>query len=443
MGEPRSEPVQASSRAESRETLHEALLNRRILICVFTGFSSGLPLWLLVNLLPAWLRTEGVDLKTIGFFTLVQLPYTWKFLWSPLVDRYALPLLGRRRGWMLVTQLLLLGAIPLLGALDPTTDTWRVVGLSAAVAFFSASQDIVLDAFRREILPEPELGLGTSIHVNAYRVASLVPGALALILADHLPWSTVFGITALFMLPGIAMTLLVSEPALVHGRPTTLREAVVEPFHEFLARNGVRAALLVLAFIFLYKLGDSMATALATPFYLDMGFSKTDIGVIAKNAGLWTSLLGGLLGGLWMVRIGINRALWVFGAVQVVAILGFAWLAYVHRPDRVLLAVVIAFEALGVGLGTVAFTAYIARATDPRYTATQFALFTSLAVVPRALVNASTGWIVERLGWLDFFLLCTVLALPGMALLLRVAPWRERVPESQGAAPAGPSAGGG
>jgi len=443
MGEPRSEPVQASSRAESRETLHEALLNRRILICVFTGFSSGLPLWLLVNLLPAWLRTEGVDLKTIGFFTLVQLPYTWKFLWSPLVDRYALPLLGRRRGWMLVTQLLLLGAIPLLGALDPTTDVWRVVGLSAAVAFFSASQDIVLDAFRREILPDPELGLATSIHVNAYRVASLVPGALALILADHLPWSTVFGITALFMLPGIAMTLLVSEPALVHGRPTTLREAVVEPFHEFLARNGVRAALLVLAFIFLYKLGDSMATALATPFYLDMGFSKTDIGVIAKNAGLWTSLLGGLLGGLWMVRIGINRALWVFGAVQVVASLGFAWLAYVHRPDRVLLAVVIAFEALGVGLGTVAFTAYIARATDPRYTATQFALFTSLAVVPRALVNASTGWIVERLGWLDFFLLCTVLALPGMALLLRVAPWRERVPESQGAAPAGPSAGGG
>jgi PAT family beta-lactamase induction signal transducer AmpG len=186
-----------------------------------------------------------------------------------------------------------------------------------------------------------------------------------------------------------------------------------------------------------------MATALATPFYLDMGFSKTDIGVIAKNAGLWTSLLGGVLGGLWMVRIGINRALWLFGAVQVLAILGFAWLAYVHQPDRLLLAIVIAFEALGVGLGTVAFTAYIARATDPRYTATQFALFTSLAVVPRALVNASTGWIVERVGWLDFFLLCTVLALPGMALLLRVAPWRERVPESQGAASPGPSAGGG
>jgi PAT family beta-lactamase induction signal transducer AmpG len=413
-----------------------------MLICVFTGFSSGLPLWLLVNLLPAWLRTEGVDLKTIGFFTLVQLPYTWKFLWSPLVDRYALPLLGRRRGWMLVTQLLLLGAIPLLGTMNPNADVWSVVTLAAAVAFFSASQDIVLDAFRREILPEHELGLGTSIHVNAYRIASLVPGALALILADHLPWPTVFLITALFMLPGIAMTLLVSEPALVHGRPATLREAVIEPFHEFVTRNGLRGAVLVLAFIFLYKLGDSMATALATPFYLDMGFSKTDIGVVAKNAGLWTSLVGGVLGGLWMVKIGINRALWLFGIVQVLAILGFAWLAYVHEPDRLLLALVIAFEALGVGLGTVAFTAFIARATDPRYTATQFALFTSLAVVPRALVNASTGWIVERTGWLDFFLLCTLLALPGMALLLRVAPWRERTPPAETAAPAGPSAGG-
>jgi PAT family beta-lactamase induction signal transducer AmpG len=397
-----------------------------MLICVFTGFSSGLPLWLLINLVPAWLRSEGLDLKTIGFFTLVQAPYTWKFLWSPLVDRYALPLLGRRRGWILAMQLGLLGTIATLGLFSPRLDVWTIVGVTTAIALLSATQDIAIDAFRREILPDHELGLGTSIHVNAYRVASLVPGALALILADHLPWSTVFVVTALFMLPGVAMTLAVAEPALLHGRPRTLREAVVEPFHEFITRNGTRAALVVLAFVFLYKLGDSMATALATPFYLDMGFTKTDIGVIAKNAGLWTSLAGGVLGGLWMVRIGINRALWLFGAVQVVSILGFAWLAYVHQPDRLLLAFVIAFEALGVGLGTVAFTAYIARATDPRYTATQFALFTSLAVVPRALVNASTGWIVEQTGWFNFFLLCTVLALPGMALLLRVAPWRER-----------------
>jgi MFS transporter, PAT family, beta-lactamase induction signal transducer AmpG len=411
-----------------RETWHEALFNRRMLICIFTGFSSGLPLYLLINLLPAWLRSEGVDLATIGFFTLIQLPYTWKFLWSPLMDRYALPVMGRRRGWMLATQLLLLASIPLFGQFHPRQDIWAIVYLSTAVAFFSASQDIVLDAFRREILPDSELGLGTSIHVNAYRISSLVPGALALILADRMPWSAVYLVTALFMLPGLAMTLAVAEPALVRGRPRTLREAVVEPFHEFITRNGWKTALLVLAFIFLYKLGDSMATALATPFYLDMGFTMTEIGVIAKNAGLWASVIGGLLGGLWMVKIGINRGLWIFGAVQLVSILGFAWLAHVHRPDQLLLAGVIAFEALGVGLGTAAFTAYIARTTDPRYTATQFALFTSLAVVPRTLVSATTGWIVERIGWFDFYLLCTALALPGMALLLRVAPWRERSP---------------
>ena len=191
----------------------EALLNRRMLICVFTGFSSGLPLYILINLLPAWLRSERVDLRAIGLFALIQLPFTWKFLWSPLVDRYALPLLGRRRGWMLVTQLLLLASIPLFGLLRPQLDLWTIAYLAAAVAFFAATQDIVLDAYRRELLPDPELGLGNAIHVQTYRISSLVPGALALILADHFPWQAVFAITALFMLPGIATTLLVAEPA--------------------------------------------------------------------------------------------------------------------------------------------------------------------------------------------------------------------------------------
>jgi MFS transporter, PAT family, beta-lactamase induction signal transducer AmpG len=413
----------------SKESWREALFNRRMLICVFIGFSAGLPLYLLINLLPAWLRSEGVDLKAIGLFALIQLPYTWKFLWSPLMDRFGLPMLGRRRGWMLATQVLLLIAIPAFGLLHPQLDIWTIAYLAAAIAFFSASQDIVLDAFRREILPEPELGLGNAVYVNAYRISSLVPGSLALILSDLLPWSSVFLVTALFMLPGIAMTLLVAEPPLTQGTPRTLREAVIEPFHEFITRSGWRDALLVLLFIFLYKLGDSMATALATPFYLDMGFTRTDIGIIAKNAGLWASVVGGMLGGLWMVKIGINRGLWLFGVVQLVSILGFALLAWVHQPDRLLLAFVIAFEALGVGLGTAAFVAFIARATDPRYTATQFALFTSLAAVPRTVVNASTGWIVAYTGWFNFFLLCTLLALPGMALLLRVAPWHDRAKE--------------
>lgn len=417
------------------QSLAAALFNRRMLICIFTGFSSGLPLYILLNLLPAWLRSEGISLKAIGLFALIQFPYTWKFLWSPLLDRYALPVLGRRRGWMLLTQLGLLGSIGALGALSPRGQLDWVVALTVALAFLSATQDIVLDAYRRELLKEEELGLGSSVHVNAYKVAGLVPGALSLILADHLPWLQVFVITALFMLPGMAMTLMVREPRIAAGSPRTLREAVVEPFHEFLSRSGWQSALLVLAFIFLYKLGDSMCTALATPFYLDMGFSKSEIGLVAKNAGLWPSVLGGLLGGLWMVRLGINRALWLFGLVQLFAILGFAWLAW-HGPQAMIeprhlvqLALVIGLEALGVGLGTAAFVAYIARTTHPLYTATQFALFTSLAAVPRTFVNATTGWLVEQMGWFGFFLLCTALAVPGMLLLLRVAPWQE--PEKQ------------
>ena len=396
-----------------------------MLICIFTGFSSGLPLYLLIQLLPAWLRSEQVDLKAIGFFALIQLPYNWKFLWSPLLDRYAIPLLGRRRGWMLLTQILLLLSIPVFGMFHPKLDLWTIAYLATAVAFFSASQDIVLDAYRREILSDTELGLGNSVHVNAYRVAGLVPGALSLILADFLPWSTVFLITALFMLPGMLMTVFVSEPKIIGTPPKTLREAVVEPFREFIQRNGLNDALLVLAFIFFYKLGDSMATALATPFYLDMGFTKTEIGLIAKNAGLWPSIIGGLIGGIWMVKIGINRALWLFGFVQWISILGFAVLTQFPQ-DKTALGLAIGFEAIGVGLGTVAFVAFIARTTNPAYTATQFALFTSLAALPRTVINSFAGVIVEQIGWLNFYWLCMSLAVPGMLLLFKVAPWGEK-----------------
>ena len=420
---------------EQRRRMPEALrvlATRRMLICVFTGFSSGLPLYLLLNLLPAWLYSEGVNLRTIGFFTLVQFPYTWKFLWSPLLDRYALPLLGRRRSWSLLMQIGLLLCIGWLGSLSPRDDITPVLWLAGLIALFSATQNIALDAYRREILGEAELGLGNAVHVNAYRVAGLVPGSLSLILADVLPWSQVFWITAAFMLPGMLMILMVDEPVAARAAPRTLRQAVVDPFNEFIGRAGVRGALTVLAFIFLYKLGDSLCTALATPFYLAMGFAKTDIGLIAKHAGLWPAVIGGLLGGLWMVRLGINRALWLFGVVQLLSILGFAWLAWlgpqaiIGVDERLALAGVIGFEALGVGLGTAAFVAFIARATHPAYTATQFALFTSLAAVPRTFINASAGWLVEHLGWVAFFLLCTLLAVPGMLLLTRVAPWYAR-----------------
>ena len=401
-----------------------------MLICVFTGFSSGLPLYLLFNLVPAWLRSEHVDLKTIGLFALIQFPYTWKFLWSPLLDRYVVPAFGRRRGWMLLAQVGLLLVIALLGGFSPQTEMSTIVLFCTLLAFLSATQDIVLDAYRRELLSDVELGLGNSVHVNAYRIAGLIPGSLSLILADFLPWNTVFIVTALFMLPGILMTLSVKEPLNVIP-PKNLRDAVVEPFHEFITRKGWNSALLILAFLFFYKLGDSMCTALATPFYMDMGFTKTQIGLIAKNAGLWPAVIGGLLGGLWMVKIGINRGLWLFGVVQLVSIFGFAWLAGVGHHTEITsvelaqLAFVIGLEALGVGLGTAAFVAFIARSTHPAYTATQFALFTSLAAMPRTFANAATGWLVEMMGWMGFFLLCAVLAVPGMLLLLKVAPWTE------------------
>ncbi len=422
-----------------------------MLICVFTGFSSGLPLFILISLLPAWLRSEGVDLKSIGLFALISLPFTWKFLWAPLFDRFTPPL-GRRRGWLVVWQVLLLLSIPAFGVFNPKFDIWSIAYLATVVAFFSSSQDIVLDAYRRELLIDAELGLGNAVHVNAYKIAGLIPGSLSLILADHLPWSSVFMITALFMLPGLIMTLLVTEPALKDGAPKTLRAAIVEPFKEFIERNGLKSALFILAFIFLYKLGDSMTTALATPFYLDMGYSKTEIGLIAKNAGLWPSVLGGLIGGLWMIKLGINKSLWIFGAVQMVAILGFAWLANaannptlfssffelqifgtsITLQERLVwLGMVIGVEALGVGLGTAAFVAYIAKTTHPLYTATQFALFTSFAAVPRTFANAATGYMVESMGWRDFFILCFLIAIPGMVLLLKIAPWNEAAKDIQ------------
>jgi PAT family beta-lactamase induction signal transducer AmpG len=423
--------VSGGNELQARQTdnVIGALLNRRMLICVMTGLASGMPLYLLIQLVPAWLRAADVSLAEIGLFALVGLPYTWKFLWAPLMDRIALPL-GRRRGWMLVAQIGLVLCIGALGYIDPLHETALVAVFASVIAFLSATQDVAIDAYRREILPDEELGIGNAIHVQAYRIASLVPGSLSLILADLLPWVWVFWITAAFMGVGIVLSLSVTEPENFSPQPKTFRESLIKPFSEYFQRVGWRTAALALFFMVAYKLGDNMATALATPFYLDLGFSMTEIGLVAKHAALWPAIAGGLLGGVFMLRLGINRALWVFGLVQMISILGFAWLASVG-PALWLLAVVIAFEYLGVGLGTAAFTAFIARESSKAFAATQFALFTALAALPRSLANAVTGFIVEETGWVIFFCLCTLLAIPGMVTLLWVAPWqsaREQAP---------------
>lgn len=400
------------------------VFNRRMLICVFTGLASGMPLYLLIQLVPAWLRDSGVSLAEIGLFSLVSMPYVWKFVWAPFMDRLIPPFLGRRRGWMLLCQLPLILTVGSLGMFQPTESLAAIAWLALAVAFFSASQDIVLDAYRREILTDRELGLGNSVHVQAYRISSLVPGSLSMVLSDIVAWGSVFWITAGFMGVGLLLAFLAPEPDTEPPPAVGLRDTVVSPFAEYLKRRGLKDVALVLGFVVLYKLGDNLATALSTPFYLDLGFTKTQIGLVAKNAALWPSIVGGLLGGLIMLRLGINRALWLFGVVQMISILGYAVLAE-SGPQLWLLAVVISFEYLGVGMGTAAFTAFIARESSRTFAATQFALFTALAALPRTFASASTGFIVEATGWTNFFLLCTVLALPGMALLLWVAPWGE------------------
>ncbi|MCX8580338.1 MULTISPECIES: AmpG family muropeptide MFS transporter [unclassified Gilliamella] len=414
-------------------SLLRTIFSTKMLICIFTGLASGLPFYLLIQLLPAWLTSEGLNIKAIGAFSLTQLPYIFKFVWAPFMDNISLFGMGRRRGWMFLSQIILLFFIAILGCFSPTLNIWIIATLCFIIALFSATQDIALDAFRQEILSDTELGLGNSIHINVYRLASLVPGSLSLILSHFLPWSSVFMVTALFMLPVIIITLLIKEPI---NKPIpkshNFEDIIINPFLEFIKRKGVKSAMIILAFIFLYKLGDSMATSLATTFYMKMGFSLPDIGLIAKNAQLWPGILGGIMGGILMIKIGINRALWYFGFVQVFSILGFAWLSIegpfndIGVSEKIMLAIVISVESLGVGLGSAAFVAFIAKTTNPLYTATQFALFSSIASIPRTLINSTTGIMVEYLGWTNFFGLCTLLAIPGMVLLLKVAPWNKK-----------------
>ena len=331
--------------------------------------------------------------------------------------------MGRRRGWLIVFQILLLLSIASLGFFDAAIDLKTIALISFLIAIFSASHDVVIDAYRREILDDAELGIGNAIHVNAYKISSLIPGSLSLILADMISWQNVFLTTSLFMLVGIGMTLTVKEPDTQYIQPKNFKDSVIQPFISFFKKNGKENALYILLFIFLYKLGDSMATALVTPFYIDLNFSMTEIGVIAKNAGLWASVIGGFLGGIWMIKIGINKALWIFGFLQLVTIIPFIVLSMVGH-NLILLGITVGLESFAMGLGTTALIAFISKQTDPRYTATQFALFTSLASIPRSITNASTGFIVESLGWTNFFYLCFMLAIPGMLLLLKVAPYK-------------------
>jgi PAT family beta-lactamase induction signal transducer AmpG len=393
-----------------------------MLVALLMGFSCGLPLLLTLSVLQAWMKEEGVDLAVIGMMTLVGLPYTLKFLWAPFLDRYTLPAFGRRRGWLLVAQLCLAGSIAGLGLNNPKIDPLMVAVAAFLVTFFSASQDIVVDAYRREDLSDEELGLGSSLYINGYRVGMLLASGGGLILADHMSFAMVYLIMGLCMIPGILTTLLAREPEIFVGTPKTLKEAVFNPLVEYFSRTD---ALWILAFVLMYKIGDTMASAMTTPFYLDVGFTKTEIGAVVKLFGFWATIGGSLIGGVIMIRLGIHRSLWIFGILQAVSTAGFAFLARIGYSIPALSGV-IAFENLSSGMGTAAYAAFMASITNKRFTATQYALLTSLMGVPRVLASAPTGYLAKHLGWESFFISCTVIAIPGMLLLLKFAPWNPK-----------------
>lgn len=398
-------------------------LEPRVLLVMALGFSSGLPLLLTLSTLSVWLAEEGVSKTAIGLFALVGTPYTFKFLWAPLIDRARAPILsralGRRRGWAALTQLALAAAILALGATDPSIDPFATALAAVVVAFLSASQDVVLDALRIELLEERQQGAGAAVYVMGYRLGMLAAGAGALFLAEALPWFWVHAAMAALMAVGLIATLLSPEPADVPTPPRRrfdawLYEAVVAPFADFLRRPGWLA---ILAFVALYKFGDSLAGVMANPFYLEMGFSKAEIAGVSKIFGLWATLIGGALGGLAVARFGILRSLFVCGLLQMFSNLLFAAQALVGH-DLAMLTVVIAVENVAGGMGTAAFVAYLSSLCNVAYTATQYALLSSFMSFARTTLSSSGGALAEALGWVWFFGLTTLAAAPGLVLLL-------------------------
>jgi len=399
--------------------LSRAVISGRMLVALLMGFSSGLPLLLTGSVLQAWMTDEGVDLGTIGLFALVGLPYTLKFLWAPLTDRYCFPFFGRRRGWLITIQLALVLSIAGLGWTQPAQTPFTVAVVAWLLAFFSASQDIVIDAYRRESLADNELGLGSALYVNGYRIGMLLASGGGLIMADLIGFSMVYQFMALIMLVGILTTLFAPEPEIAAGTPATLQDAVVQPFVDYFRRHH---ALLILLFILLYKVGDTMASHMTIPFYLDIGFSKTEIGAVVKLFGFWATIIGSIIGGVVILRTGIYRALWGFGILQALSTAGFAVLAQVGY-SLPWLAGVIAFENLSAGMGTAAFVAFMASLTNKQFTATQYALLSSLMGIPRVIVAAPTGYFADWMGWTLFFTLCALIAIPGLVLLTRFRGW--------------------
>jgi PAT family beta-lactamase induction signal transducer AmpG len=404
------------------QSLVKVFESRKMAALSLLGFSSGLPYLLTSNTLKAWMTVENVDLTAIGLFSLVGIPYSLKFLWSPIIDRFSLPFLGRRRGWLIVMQIGLALGIAAMAFGQPK-EALQLLAINALiVAFFSATQDIAVDAYRTDVLEELELGAGAAVFVAGYRGALVITASVALILADRMPWKSVYLLMAAFMLVGILGTLIAPEPRIKIQPPESIRDAVILPFAEIFQRLGGKRALLSLVFIVLYKLGDSFLSNMSLPFLLKAGFTKTDVGAIQGGMGIIASIVGALVGGAVLSRIGINRSLWVFGILQAVSNLAYYILALAGKNYQVMV-LAINIEQFCGGLGNAAFLGFFMSLCNPRFSATQFALLSSFMAVSRDLLASPGGLIAEKTGWPAFFLISIAAAIPGLLLLPFFAPW--------------------
>jgi PAT family beta-lactamase induction signal transducer AmpG len=395
-------------------------------VLALLGFASGLPLYLSGRTLQAWMRVEGVDLTTIGLFSLVALPYSLKWIVAPFVDRYVPPFLGRRRGWLVITQAGLLAAVAAMALEDPRRSLQLLAINAMAIALFNAIQDLVIDAYRTDVLTDREAGVGAAVWVLGYRIALLTTGALAFVLADRLSWPFVYLALASLVLIGIGATLWAPEPAAI-GAPQRFTDAVVLPFREFVTRAGWRPATLLLVFIVVYKLPDYLAASMATPFLLDLGFSQTDLGTIQGGLGIGATIAGALAGGWLVGRIGINRSLWVMGILQAASNLAYYGLALVGKSYGFLVATIV-IENLCTGLVAAGFIAFLTSLCTVQYSATQFALLSSLMGVSRDLLVSPAGGIAKATGWPVFFLITLAAAAPGLLLVPMFAPWNRPNP---------------
>ncbi|MFZ4713403.1 MAG: AmpG family muropeptide MFS transporter [Bacteriovoracaceae bacterium] len=399
------------------------LFDRKMGITFLLGFACGLPYLLTGDVLKAMLSDSHIDIKTIGFFTWVGGSYTLKFLWSPIMDNVSPPFMGIRKGWMLITQILLLCTIFFLGTIDPTQNLTTLALLAVTVAFVSASQDIVVDAFRREIMvgeDESRLGLATSYYVSGYRVGMLISNIGGLYLAQYLSWSAAYQIMAGFMVIGILATVFAPEVQ-AQKRVHSLKDAIIGPFLEFFKRKG---ALEILAFILLYKLGDSMASSITMPLYLNLGFEKSDIANIVKGAGILATLIGAYLGGVTMIKLGTKKALISFGILQILSTFVFSYLAMSGKSFPVLWGTII-FENVTSGMGTAAYAGFMMSLVSLEFSATQFALLTSLMAIPMKILGGFSGVMVDGMGWFNYFIFCGLIGVPGLLLILRFNKWEK------------------